>query len=493
MPPEVVIIGAGPGGLAAAMLLSRTGARVTVLERQDRIGGRTSTIQEQGYSFDLGPTFFLYPEILQEIFSHCGFQLEDEVELKRLDPHYRLHFEESDTLLAGPDLEKMEQNVSRLSPVDAGGFTRFMQDNRKKFTSFKPVLQKPFSSFLNLVDPKLLGMLPYFRPGRSVETDLQSFFKDERLRLACAFQSKYLGMSPFTCPSIFTILSYLEYEYGIFHPIGGCSAVSLAMAKAAKHLGADIHLSEPVTRIEFDGKRARRVVTEAGEYPCDALVINADFAHAMRSLVPDTLRKRWSNAALEQKKYSCSTFMMYLGVNRQFPKLEHHNIFLSNVYQSNLTDIERDHQLSNNPSFYVCHPTTTDASMAPAGKSALYILVPVTHLHENIDWNIESQRYRKLVLKQLSKIGITDLEPDIEYERIVTPVTWESEYAVHRGAVFNLAHSLDQMLFFRPQNRFKELDGVYLVGGGTHPGSGLPVIYESARISSRLVEKDLGL
>lgn len=493
MSSEVVIVGAGPGGLAAAMLLSRAGARVTVLERQDQVGGRTSTIEENGYRFDLGPTFFLYPEILQEIFRECGLQLDDEVELKRLDPHYQLHFEGSDTLLASPDRDKMEREVSRLSPRDAGGFERFLQDNRKKFASFKPVLQKPFSSLLDIVNPKMAAALPYFRPGKSVEKDLRSFFQDERLRLACAFQSKYLGMSPFTCPSIFTILSFLEYEYGVFHPAGGCASVSRAMAQAAERLGAEIHLSEAVTRIEFEGKRARRVVTEGGEYPCDALVINADFAHAMQELVPDTLRKRWSNAALHKKKYSCSTFMMYLGVKRAFPQLQHHNIFLSSIYQENLTDIERDHRLSENPSFYVCHPTTTDASMAPADKSALYILVPVTHLHENVDWKTQTQHYRDLTLKQLAKIGITDLEPDIEYERIITPATWESEFSVHRGAVFNLAHSLDQMLFFRPQNRFKELGGVYLVGGGTHPGSGLPVIYESARISSRLVAKDLGL
>jgi phytoene desaturase len=493
MSVDVVVVGAGPGGLAAAMLLSHAGASVTVLERQDQVGGRTSTLEGHGYKFDLGPTFFLYPQILVEIFRHCGFQLEDEIELQRLDPHYRLTFEGSDTILAGPDINKMEREMSRVSPVDNGGFTRFMVDNRKKFASFAPVLQKPFTSPLDLLDARMTALLPYFRPCKSVEGDLRSFFKDERLRLACAFQSKYLGMSPFSCPSIFTILSFLEYEFGIFHPRGGCGAVSRAMARVAQSLGASIHLSEPVTKIEFEGKRARQAITASGKYPCDALVINADFAHAMPNLVPNHLRKRWSDEKLRGKKYSCSTFMMYLGVKRLFPQLEHHNIFLSNVYRENLTDIERDHRLSDNPSFYVCNPVCTDASMAPEGKSALYILVPVTHLHENVNWNSETQRYRNLVLRQLRKIAVADIEADIEFEQIIPPPMWESGYAVYKGAVFNLAHCLSQMLFLRPQNRFRELDGVYLVGGGTHPGSGLPVIYESARISSDLVVKDLGL
>ncbi|MEM6671410.1 MAG: phytoene desaturase family protein [Planctomycetota bacterium] len=491
MESDIVIIGAGPGGLAAAMLLGRAGARVTVLERADRVGGRTSTIEENGYRFDLGPTFFLYPEILREIYEACGMSLDERVELRRLDPHYRLHFEGDCVLTASPDPATMDREVAALAPGDAGGFARFMEDNRKKFESFAPVLQKPFSSALDLIDPRFVKLLPHFRPGRSVEKDLRRFFGDERMRLACAFQSKYLGMSPFVCPSIFTILSFLEYAYGIFHPVGGCGAVSQDMANAAEELGVEIRLSEPVTGIDFEGKRAKRVITDQGSYACDALVVNADFSHAMKSLVPNRLRRRWSDESLARKKYSCSTFMMYLGVDRTFPELEHHNVFLGEDYQQTLHDIEHGHRLSKNPAFYLCNPVLTDPSMAPEGKSALYVLVPVTHQHENVDWADAAPEFRDLTLRQLEKVGVSLSDSDIEYERVLPPSTWEHDYAVHKGAVFNLAHSLDQMLHKRPQNRFKELDGVYLVGGGTHPGSGLPVIYESARITSRLVQKDL--
>ncbi len=491
--PKVVIIGAGPGGLAAGMLLSKTGADVTILEARNTVGGRTSSLSEQGFTFDLGPTFFLYPDVLKGIYSSCGFDMDKEIEMVRLKDHYKLTFEGRGEVVARGSEDFMEKQFSNVNSEDVGGFRRFMEDNRKKFSTFNRVLQKPFNSIKDLMDPQLLSALPYLRPGKSVESDLRTFFKDERLRLACAFQSKYLGMSPSNCPSIFTILSYLEYEYGIFHPKGGCGAVSRSMADMAKRLGARIKLSEPVESIEFEGSRAKSVVTNNDRYDCDALVINADFAHTMQKLVPNHLRKRWSDQEIEKKKYSCSTFMMYLGLNKTIPDLNHHSIFLSKDYKGNLEDIEKNHTLSDNPSFYVCNPCVTDPSMAPENKSSLYVLVPVTHRNGELDWEKNRDAFRSVVMNQLEKIGLSDLESSIEYEKILTPQTWENKYNIFKGAVFNLAHSLDQMLFRRPQNRFKELDGVYLVGGGTHPGSGLPVIYESAKISSRLIQEDYGI
>jgi phytoene desaturase len=493
MSKRVVIVGAGPGGLATAMLLGKAGADVTVLEKEPQVGGRTSSIKAEGYTFDVGPTFFLYPPVIEEIYAHCGWNLYDEVEMIKLDPHYRLYFEGRGNLEMNADLEHMESEIGKFSVEDGRRFKKFMDDNRRKFRAFKPILERPFSSALDLANPRYMSVLPLLRIRESVESDLRRHFSDEDIRLACAFQSKYLGMSPFTCPSLFTILSFLEYEYGITHPKGGCAQVSRDMAAKAESLGVKIHLAEPVREISFAGKRATGAVTDKGEYACDALVINEDFAYAMDELVPDSLRRRWKSEKLARKKYSCSTFMLYLGVDGSFPQLAHHNIFLSADYKQNLQDIESNHQLSDNPSFYVCNPSLADPSMAPAGKTALYVLVPVTHLHPNVDWAQEKQRYRELVMEQLKKVGI-ELDPArIEYEKVVTPEDWSKDYSVYKGAVFNLAHSLDQMLHLRPHNRFEELESVYLTGGGTHPGSGLPVIYESARISAGLISRDLGL
>ncbi len=368
-----------------------------------------------------------------------------------------------------------------------------MQDNRRKLDAFRPILENSFSSLKDLLRLPLLKLLPLMRPWSSVDSDLGRFFKDPRVRLAFSFQSKYLGMSPFQCPSLFTILSFLEYEYGVFHPRGGCGAVGEAMARVARELGVRIRLNEPVQRILFEGKRAVGVKTRSGVYRGDAITINADFAHAMTHLVPDRLRRRWSDARIARKKYSCSTYMMYLGLEGRCDELAHHTIFLSEDYKTNLADIERDHRLSSEPSFYVHNPCVTDPAMAPQGQTALYVLVPVTHQHPNVDWTREREHFRRVTLGRLDKLGLPDVERRIRYEKVITPMDWESDLHIYRGATFNLAHSLDQMLHLRPQNRFEELDGVYLVGGGTHPGSGLPVIFESAKITSRLIAQDFDL
>ncbi|HSK79512.1 MAG TPA: phytoene desaturase family protein [Thermoanaerobaculia bacterium] len=493
MRERVTIVGAGPGGLASAILLAGAGLDVTVLERLPRVGGRTSTIEEDGFRFDVGPTFFLYPRVLEEIFESVGYDLHREVPMVRLDPQYRLVFGAGGELMATPDVERMDRSVAELSPDDAGALARFLDDNRDKFERFRPCIETPFLSWKDLLSPRMLKLLPLVRPWRSLGRELGSYFSDPRVQLAFSFQSKYLGMSPFQCPSLFSILSFLEYEYGVFHPVGGCGALTEAMARVARELGVDIRLNEPVREVLFEGRRAVGVRTDAGVYRSDALLINADFARAMTRLVPDRLRRRWTNDRIEKKKFSCSTFMLYLGIDGRYDDVAHHTIYISEDYERNLDEIERRHVLSDDPSFYVQNASVTDPTLAPRGMSTLYVLVPVTHEHPNVDWSRERDRFRALALSRLSKVGIEDVESRIRYERIVTPRDWDQGFEIHRGATFNLAHNLGQMLHLRPRNRFEDLDGVYLVGGGTHPGSGLPVIFQSALISSRLMMEDLGV
>lgn len=473
------------------MLLAKAGLEVTVVEKQPRVGGRTSAIEGGGYRFDLGPTFFLYPQALEEIFAAVGSDLRGEVPMTRLDPQYRLLFGAGGELLCTSDVERMVEEIAKIAPGDAPQFRRFMNYNRVKLAKLAPCLQSPFLGWKSLLQARLLAVLPYLRPWKSLHGELTEYFRDPRLELAFTFQSKYLGMSPYQCPSLFSILSFLEYEYGIWHPTGGCNALTQAMARVAAQLGTVIRLDEPVEEILFEGRRAAGVRTAKGELRADAVVLNADFGHALTRLVPERLRRRWTDAAIASKRFSCSTFMMYLGVEGRFDQLAHHNIYVSKDYRRNLDEIENRHVLSEDPSFYIENPSLTDETMAPPGHSALYVLLPVSQQHPNIDWTRERDRYRQVALRQLAGIGIENLESRIRFERIVTPADWEQEACIYRGATFNLAHNLGQMLHFRPRNRFEEFDRMYLVGGGTHPGSGLPVIFESARISARLLLEDL--
>ncbi len=493
MSERVIIIGAGPGGLATAMLLAKAGLDVRVLEKQPRVGGRTSLIESGGYRFDLGPTFFLYPQVLQEIFAATGRDLFREVPMTRLDPQYRLVFGAGGSLNATSDVDRMVTEIAKLSPPDAPRFRQFLDYNRVKLAKFAPCLQMPFPGWSSLLSARLAAVLPYLKPWKSLHAELAGFFQDPRLQLAFTFQSKYLGMSPFQCPSLFSILSYLEYEHGIWHPKGGCNALTQAMARVASELGARVELGSAVEEVLFTGRKATGVRTSQGELHADAVVMNADFAHGMSRLVPGRLRRRWTDGAIARKRFSCSTFMLYLGLEGRFDQLEHHNIYVSADYRRNLDEIERQHLLSEDPSFYVENPVRTDPTMAPNGHSALYVLLPVTHQHPNVDWARERPRYREVALRQLTRLGLpSDLEKRVRFERVITPADWESKLDIYRGATFNLAHNFGQMLHLRPRNRFEEFERLYLVGGGTHPGSGLPVIFESARISARLLLEDLG-
>ncbi len=488
---KVVVVGAGPGGLAAAMQLAHAGASVTVLEKRDRVGGRTSAIEQDGYRFDCGPTFFLYPRVLQEIFAEVGYDLFQEVPMKRLDPQYRLTFGAGGQLDCTPDLDAMDRQIAEFSPGDVGQLRRYLAANRVKLERFRPILESPFHSPLDLLRPAVMRAAPHVHASRSLGKELQRYFQDPRLVIAFGFQAKYLGMSPFQCPSLFSILSFLEYEHGVFHPLGGCHRVSERMAEIAEELGAEIRLDEAVTGMDFDGRRVTAVQTDQGSYPVDACVVNADFAAAMQRIVPDRLRRRWTDQKLASKRYSCSTFMLYLGIEGEYDQLAHHNIHIAKDYDRNLEEIEKLHVLSEDPSFYVQNASRNDPSLAPPGHSALYVLVPVSHMHPSIDWDRQAGPFRERVLDRLAQLGMGDLRQRIRSEVMVTPADWQDQHHIYRGATFSLAHNLGQMLHNRPRNRFEDLQGVYLVGGGTHPGSGLPVIYESSRITSKLVRDDL--
>lgn len=489
---DVLIIGAGPGGLASALLLAQAGLRVRVIERMPVVGGRNSAIEKDGFRFGLGPTFFTDPDVLRGIFHSVGRRLDQEVELVKLSPSHRIHFGSSgESLLCSPNVEEMERAIGAFAPDDARNIRAFIAENQKKLTAMRPVTQRPMKGWLDWLP--VLKHAALLKPWSCLEDDLKRFFKDDRVRRAFSFQSRYIGMSPFNCPSMFTILSYMEYEPGIYHPMGGCPSLTEAMARIASDMGVEISLGESVEQILFEGRRAVGVRTSHGEHRADSMVVNADFAQAMSRLVPNHLRKDWTDQKLAKKKYSCSTYMMYLGIEGIHDDVAHHTIFLPDDYERNIREMEVEHRPSENPSFYVQNASVTDPTLAPKGHSALSVMFPTTHQHENTDWRVEKDRYRAVVMRELAKVGITDLEKRIRFEKIVTPLDWNQSYQVYRGAVFNLAHNIGQLLSLRPRNHFDELEGVYLVGGGTHPGSGLPVIFESARITSKLLLEHRGM
>lgn len=497
--PQIAVVGAGPGGLATAVLLAGRGLDVTIYESQPDIGGRTGRVTMGDFAFDLGPTFFLMPYVLQEIFTSVGKDLNDYVDLRHLDPMYRLLIGQPEgpdiSIDATQDTGRMAVQLSALHPDDGRAFESFVAHNRRKLNAAEPILRRPIRSFRDLIRTDAARVLPVLKPTETVDSLSSKYFRHPASKIAVGFQSKYLGMSPYDCPSLFTILPFIEYEYGVWHPIGGCHALMQALAKVFVELGGSIRTGTPVEGVRVERGRVTGLELESGFEPCDHAVINADATWALKNLFPESIRGKTTDASLDRKKYSCSTYMMYLGVEGGID-LPHHTIRTAPDYRGNLDDIGRREgaggSLTTDPSFYVCNPSVSDPSLAPEGCSSLYVLMPTPNTRAAIDWKAEVPICRERLLERMRTLLGVDLTGRIREERTLTPDDWASQN-INFGATFNLSHSLDQMLHKRPQHRVPFADGAWLVGGGTHPGSGLPVIFLSAQITSNLVLKDLGV
>ncbi|RSK26387.1 phytoene desaturase [Bacillus sp. HMF5848] len=484
MTSRIVVLGAGPGGLAAAMLLASQGYQVDVYEKQPYIGGRNAALQLGDFTFDVGPTFLSMPHIVEELFEASGRSVHDYLDLKELVDMYELHFENS-SLVMTRNQEKMKTRIEELFPGNGAGYEKFLQETEKKMARLTPILQSRMESLLSYVSPRVLKALPQLSLTKSLYDVLSDFFTDENLKLAFTFQSKYLGMSPWECPGAFSILSYMEHAYGIYHPIGGVNQLPHAMAKVVEEYGGKIHLNNGVDKLWIEKGVVKGVCLENGEnVAADKVVINGDFAHVMTNLVEPGVLKKYTPEKLAKKKYSCSTFMMYVGLDKQY-ELPHHTIVFSKDYRTFVEKITGSMELPDDLSIYIQNPVVTDSTLAPPGKSGLYILAPAPNNFSELDWETHKQAFRRLVLDTIeARTEFKNLEAHIEVEKILTPLNWQHDIHVYQGATFNLGHNLSQMMAFRPHNKFEELKNCWLVGGGTHPGSGLPTILESARITT---------
>ncbi len=487
---HVVVIGAGPGGLTSAMLLAHRGFKVTLVEKESVVGGRSREIRLGDYSFDTGPTFLHQKFVLDEMFGEVGRKAEDYLDFVKLNPMTRLTWGDT-TLHSYPTREQMEAEVERIFPGAGEGYRRFMKDHEKKLRDIYPVLQRPYASLSSYFSPLLLKSLPYIMTKQSVFDVLGDYFEDERLRLAFTFQAKYLGMSPWKCPALFSILAYTEYEFGIFHVQGGLCKISEAMSQVIEEEGGNIRLDSEVEEIIQSGKRMTGVRLKTGEViEADDVVVNADFAHAMTSLLDG---KNVPTEKMRKKSFSCSTFMLYLGVDKLYEEEPHHHVLFADDYEANVNDIQSEERVSDDMSIYIRNSSITDPHVAPEGHSALYILVPTINRRKGQDWDSFQKEYRdKIIARIEEKTSMKDLSDHIVEEKVLTPVHWEKS-GVFMGATFNLSHHLGQMLYLRPHNQYQGFENCYLVGGGTHPGSGLPTIYESARISTNLICEQYGI
>lgn len=490
---HIAIIGAGPGGLTSGMLLAKRGFKVTIFEKDAVVGGRNQTLTVGDYRFDVGPTFLMMKFVLDEVFKDVGLDSEDHIEFQKLDPMYRLQFKDF-TLEPSADPEETKKRIKDIFPGSEAGVDKFLKKEGRRFRFMYPCLQKSYSSFWSLLHPTFVKASPFFLTPKSLFSILHGYFKQDDLSICFTFQSKYLGMSPWECPGAFTIIPYIEHAFGVYHTKGGLSAISEAMEKIVIEAGAEVRLSTPVKEVLVENGVAKGVLLEDGsKVEADEVVLGSDFAYSMDKLVSAGTLRKYSPENLKKMEYSCSTFMIYLGVKKTYD-LPHHTIVFADDYKINIEDIFNRKIIPEMNSCYVRNASVNDPTLAPEGHSNLYLLVPVPNNTSGIDWEKEKKPFRDRILAMLEERTVMkDLRENIVAEEVITPLEWESKYNVYLGATFNLAHTMGQMMYFRPHNRFNEIGNCWLVGGGTHPGSGLPTIYESGRITANMLSKKHGV
>jgi phytoene desaturase len=485
--PHAVVIGSGFGGLAAAIRLGARGWRVTVLERLDRPGGRARAHRQDGFTFDAGPTIVTAPQLFAELWSLCGRRIEQDVELRALDPFYRIRFDDGAWFACGADAAAMRQEVAKLSPGDVAGYERFMEVSRRLCRiGFEELGHVPFSSVTDMlrVAPELLKL----RAWRSVYALVASHVREERLRTALSFHPLLIGGNPFSASALYGLIAHLERHWGVHWPMGGMGALVEGLAGLIRGQGNEVRCNADVAEILVRDGAARGVRLASGDsIAADVVVSNADSAWTYRHLLPPRHRTRWTDRKVERSRYSMGLFVWYFGTRRRYEEVGQHSILLGARYRGLLDDIFRRGRLVEDPSLYLHRPTATDPSMAPPGCDSFYVLCPVPHLGAGIDWAEATERVRRIVAKRLDSTVLPGFEAEIVSQRIATPRDFERDLLSFRGAGFGLEPVLTQSAWFRPHNASEEVRNLFLVGAGTHPGAGLPGVLSSARVLDGLV------
>ncbi len=484
---RAVVIGSGFGGLAAAIRLGARGYDVTVLERHDQPGGRARVFEDKGFVFDAGPTVITAPFLFEELWELCGKKMSDYVDLRPVAPFYRIRFDDGDSFDYSGDPASMRDEILKLAPDDLEGYERFVKMSQEIFSvGFERLAHVPFDSWSSMA--KIVPQMMRLKSYRTVYGLVSQFIKDERLRQVLSFHPLLVGGNPFTTTSIYSLIPYLERKWGVHFPIGGTGVLVRGLVDLLQGQGGRIVYNTTVERILVDGKRVRGVRLESGEeLEADVVVSNADAAFTYKNLIEPEHRSTWTNRKLERARYSMSLFVWYFGTDRVYEDVAHHTIALGPRYKELLSDIFERRVLADDFSLYLHRPTATDPGMAPKGCDAFYVLSPVPHLDADVDWSEQAEKYRRTIEAHLERTVLPDLSKHVVTSRLMTPVHFRDELLSERGAAFSLEPVLTQSAYFRPHNKSEDIEGLYLVGAGTHPGAGVPGVLSSARVLDTVV------
>ncbi len=485
--PKAIVIGSGFGGLAAAIRLSCKGYDVQVLEKLDAPGGRAYVHRQDGFTFDGGPTIITAPQLLEELWTLCGKRMADDVTLKPMEPFYRIRFDDGSWFDYSGDEATMRREVARFCPADLPGFDRFIAaaDQACKL-GFEDLGGMPFNSFSDLLAalPSMVKMMAW----ESLYTLVSRHISDPKLRIVFSFHPLLIGGNPFAVTRVYSLINTLERRWGVHWAMGGTGALVKGLVNLLSERGVTVRCNAPVTRINIEQGRARGVTLENGErLDADIVVSNGDPAWTYRYLVDAQHRRHWTDRKVARGKYSMSLFVWYFGTNRRYHDVPHHMIMLGPRYRELLDDIFKHHHLADDYSLYLHRPSASDPSLAPDGCDAFYVLAPVPHLGSGTDWSRDAERFRQSIQRHLESTVLPDLGEHVVTSKLMTPQDFQDRLWSYQGAAFGLEPILLQSAWFRPHNRSEDVEGLYMVGAGTHPGAGVPGVLMSAKAMSTVV------
>lgn len=489
MSEHIIIIGSGFGGLATASRLLSEGYSVEIFEKRDKPGGRAYVYEKDGFTFDGGPTVITAPFLFDEIFDKAGKKREDYISFTPCDPFYRIFNADGNKFDYNGDHEFVLNEIERWNPSDKQGYTDFIKSTKAIFQKgFVELADQPFLNLWDMI--KVIPDLLRLQSHRSVYNYISRFIKNDFLRRVFSFHPLLVGGNPFDTTSIYAMIHYLEREWGVHYAMGGTGAIINAFTQLIEEQGGKIHLEAEVDEILIQNGKASGIRLKNGEsYHADKIVSNADVAFTYRHMIPKEKKSTYSNRKIDRMRYSMSLFVIYFGTKKRYldSKLEHHNIILGERYEELLQDIFHNKKLAEDFSLYLHMPTKTDPSLAPEGCESFYVLSPVPHLDADIDWNTQAKPYRDAIMNFLEDNYLPDLQENIVVEHHIDPLHFQNTLNSYKGSAFSIEPILTQSAWFRPHNKAENIDNLFFVGAGTHPGAGIPGVLSSAKIAEKLI------
>ncbi|MFD0958428.1 phytoene desaturase family protein [Paenibacillus chungangensis] len=473
---RVVIIGAGLGGLSAAISLAARGFEVIVLEQQAEAGGKLQRMERNGYRFDRGPSTITMPHVFHRLFSSVGRQLADYVRLERLEPSTRNLFADGHAVDFTSDLTAMEEQIARYSPKDARMYRSFMTESKRLYdTSESLFLNRLLHHWRAKADMRLLAGLLSVRPTTNYQSLLSRYFTHPNTLAMLGRYATYVGSSPYQAPAIFAMLPYLEQQLGVYSVRDGTYELVAAMRKLAEELGVLFHFGCKVTSINSSKGRVTGVSSDCGDYSAELVIANGDVLSAASQLLTERQRPSLRDRRMKKLEPSLSGYAMVAGVRKVYDQLLHHTVFFPEGYGSEFDDIFRRKRLPTEPAIYVCHSGHSQTGMAPEGCSNLFLLANAPYVTEENRHMLTGEDYGERLLLQLERAGLQGLTALLDYKQIYTPVQLEADTSAYRGGIYGISSNSARQTFFRPSNR-GDLDGLWFVGGTTHPGGGTPLV-----------------